>query len=120
MKGASVIGRVVPIPQGNWDVNKKYKKLDIVYDNIGKSYIAKRDVPATISLDNAEYWQILAKGTTGPTGAGLIGPTGPAGNVYYPTFHVDLETGILYAVEYSDGPKFTIDDNSGDLYIDIK
>lgn len=119
MKSASVVGRVVPIPQGNWNVNKNYKKLDIVYDNIGKSYIAKHDVPATTPLDNTEYWQILAEGTTGPAGEGLVGPTGPTGNVYYPSFHVDLDTGMLYVVEYSDGPKFHIDDNSGDLYIEL-
>ena len=118
MKGSSVIGRIVPIPQGNWSVNKNYKKLDIVYNN-SKSYIAKKDVPATIKLTNTEYWQILAQGVTGPTGIGVAGPTGPTGNVYYPSFQVDIENGMLYAIQYSDGPNFGIDEN-GNLYVDIK
>ena len=117
MKGASIIGRIVPIPQGIWNQNKNYKKLDIVYYN-GKSYIAKKDVPATILIINTEYWQILAEGTKGETGIGLQGPTGPTGNVYYPSFDVDLSNGVLYAIQYDDGPKFGINTN-GDLYVDI-
>lgn len=118
MKGASVIGRIIPIPQGTWDSNKTYKKLDIVYYT-GKSYIAKIDVPATTPITNTEYWQILAEGTKGDTGAGEQGPTGPTGNVYYPSFDVDLTDGILYAIQYDEGPKFGISDD-GNLYVDVE
>lgn len=118
MKGSSVIGRVIPMPQGTWDINKQYKKLDIVY-NSGVSYIAKRDVPATILISNTEYWQVLAEGTTGPQGEEITGPTGPTGNVYYPMFNVDLTNGMLYAVHYDDGPTFSIS-TSGDLIIELK
>ena len=117
MKGASVIGRIVPMPQGTWNINKTYKKLDIVYNN-GKSYIARKDVPATIAITNTEYWQVLAQGTTGPTGIGTTGPTGPTGNVLYPSFDVDFDTGILYAIQNEDGPVFEIDE-TGNLYIGI-
>lgn len=117
MKGSSVIGRIVPIPQGTWNKNKQYKKLDIVY-NEGVSYIARKDVPATELINNTEYWQVLAEGTAGVGETGPAGPTGPTGNVYYPTFDVNLTDGILYAVQYDDGPKFGISTN-GDLYVDI-
>lgn len=117
MKGSSVIGRVIPLPKGDWNINKFYKKLDIVYTD-GKSYIAKQDVPPTTSITTSEYWQILAEGTLGLTGnTGPTGDTGPTGGVYYPSFDVDLDTGILYVVQYDNGPQFEID--NGDLYITL-
>lgn len=73
MKGRAVIGRVVPIPQGEWLNSKSYKKLDIVYSE-GTGYIARKDVPTATPLNNTEYWQIIAEGIIGPTG-----PTGPQG-----------------------------------------
>lgn len=143
MKGSAIIGRVVPIPQGNWNNSKSYKKLDIVYNN-GKSYIARKEVPANILLDNIEYWQIISEGTLGPTGpqgalgptgpqgiqgiqgpignigpTGATGATGPTGTAYFPVFDVDFTDGILYVYRYEEGPHFEIDSN-GDLYVELR
>ena len=121
-KGASVIGRVVPIPQGNWNINKSYTKLDIVYNN-GKSYIARKNVPATTSLLNTEFWQIIAEGTLGKQGpTGPQGETGEQGNCFFPVFDVDFTNGEL-TVTYYDGmdtknsPTFSIE-KDGNLYIE--
>ena len=125
-RGTSVIGKVVPIPQGNWDSTKSYTKLDIVYNN-GKSYIARKNVPATTPLpegtNNTEFWQIIAEGTVGQTGPqGEPGVQGEQGNCFFPIFDVDFTNGEL-TVTYYDGmetknsPTFSIDDN-GDLNVE--
>lgn len=119
MRGSAIIGRVVPIPQGDWDSSKSYKKLDIVY-NEGKSYIARKEVPVSASLNNTEYWQIISQGTVGPTGPqGLTGATGPTGTAYFPVFDVDFTDGVLYVYRYEEGPHFEIDSN-GDLYMELR
>ena len=113
--GASVIGRVVPIPQGDWNSTKSYTKLDIVYNN-GVSYIAKKNIPAGTPIpplleeDNKppkptsnEYWQVLAEGTSGEKGEqGIPGERGPRGKVYFPIFDVDFTNGSLYVTYYDD------------------
>lgn len=51
------LGKVIPTVEGDWDINKKYELLSIVYDtNSNKSYISKKDVPIGISILNKEYW----------------------------------------------------------------
>ena len=128
MIGTSIIGKVVPTPQGNWDGNKRYTKLDIVYYN-NKSYIARKDVPAGASLPSGsailtEYWQLLATGTAGSIGpTGQQGPTGPTGDVYYPIFNVDFDSGNLQVIYYdkedtANHPTFAIND-AGNLTIDL-
>lgn len=126
-KGTSVIGKVVPIPQGDWDINKRYSKLDIVYNN-GKSYIARKEVPAAISLPegnntNNEYWQLLAVGTSGEQGIqGIQGEKGDKGDFYYPIFDIDFTTGELFVIYYDNTDSInhpTLDiDNNGDLNIE--
>ena len=57
------------VPRGEWSANVAYGKLNIV-TNDGSSYLARIDVPAGTSLDNAVYWQLIAeKGDSGATGA---------------------------------------------------
>lgn len=55
------LGRVSPIPRGEFDINTQYEILDIVTYNNNSSYIAKK---STINneLSNTEYWQLLASG----------------------------------------------------------
>lgn len=133
-KGASVIGRVVPIPQGDWDSNKRYNKLDIVYKD-GISYIAKKEVPAAAPIPpliliegekeptSNEYWQVLAKGTPGGLGdKGEKGDKGDKGDFYYPIFDVDFTTGELFLIYYDNiesknHPTLNVDDN-GNLNVE--
>lgn len=113
------IGRVVPIPKGDWSVTTEYNKLDIVYNDT-KSYIARQDVPVGISLTTSEYWQVISQGTPGLQGpTGPQGIQGPTGNCYLPVFSVDFTDGVLYAYEYQEGPHFEID-AKGDLYIELR
>lgn len=121
---STIIGRIVPTPRGTWTNSIVYKKLDIVYYQ-GVSYIAKKEVPANTLVTNTEYWQVITSGTKGDTGSrgatGPTGPTGPTGNIYYASFEIDLSDGILYCntdVGYN-GPKFEINNSSGDLEMEL-
>ena len=125
-KGASVIGKVVPIPNGDWSESKRYSKLDIVYYD-KKSYIAKKEVPAAIPLpensNSNEYWQLLAEGTPGGPGEqGIQGEKGEKGDFYYPIFDVDFTTGELFLIYYDNiesknHPTLSVDDN-GNLNVE--
>lgn len=114
-KGTSVIGRIVPIPQGDWNSNRSYNKLDIVYKD-GVSYIAKKNIPPATPIPplfenenhefeptSNEYWQVLAKGTAGIQGEpGEKGEQGKRGQVYFPLFDIDFTNGSLYVTYYDD------------------
>lgn len=57
------LGTVRPTPEGEYNSNKDYKKLAIVYSlSDNKSYIAKRDVPKGVNINNKTYWQIFGNG----------------------------------------------------------
>lgn len=53
------LGRVSIVPKGEWSSNSTYTRLDLVTYN-GSSYIAKKDVPVNINLNNNEYWMTIA------------------------------------------------------------
>lgn len=57
------LGRVSPIPKGQWDSSTTYEKLDVV-TNGGSSYIANQNVPIGTSLSTTEYWTKLVGGLT--------------------------------------------------------
>lgn len=54
------LGRVSIVPKGEWSSNSTYTRLDLVTYN-GSSYIAKKDVPINIQLNNDEYWMVTAQ-----------------------------------------------------------
>lgn len=59
------------------------------------------------------------EGSVGPIGE--TGPIGPTGNLYYATFDIDVEDGILYMyndISY-DGPEFEINEATGELEVII-
>lgn len=57
------LGKVRPTTEGDHDINKEYDILSIV--TVGSSsYISRKFVPIGTSIDNKEYWQLLAKGGT--------------------------------------------------------
>lgn len=45
--------------RGEWDINKQYPAWSVVIDN-DLGYIAIKNVPAGISIDNADYWEAVA------------------------------------------------------------
>ena len=57
------LGRVSPIPKGQWNSSTTYEKLDVV-TNGGSSYIANQNVPIGTSLSTTEYWTKLVGGLT--------------------------------------------------------
>lgn len=48
---------------GAWDINKSYPIYSIVSNN-DRGYISLKPVPAGISIDNIEYWEIIADYTS--------------------------------------------------------
>lgn len=54
------LGRVRPVPRGDWSADADYNILDIVTLQ-GASYIATRNVPAGTALEDGAYWQALAE-----------------------------------------------------------
>ena len=61
-KKFEILGKVSITAEGNWDKNKEYKKLSMVYDDLNrKSYISKKDVPIGTSLENINYWQLVSE-----------------------------------------------------------
>lgn len=58
-----IIGKIVLTPKGDY-VNQAYEVLDIVNKN-SKTYIAIKDVPKDVDVENTEYWIPIA---TGPSG----------------------------------------------------
>ena len=67
-----ILGRVSIVPKEEWSSNSTYTRLDLVTYN-GSSYIAKKDVPVNINLNNNEYWMIVAsKGDTGDMPEDLV------------------------------------------------
>lgn len=51
--------RYLPIIVGDWDINKEYEPLMVVYYN-GASYTSKTYIPAGIDISNTEYWALSA------------------------------------------------------------
>lgn len=52
------LGKVCLTPAGDWTRANFYERIDVVTHPItGRSYIAKKDVPKGISIENQEYWQ---------------------------------------------------------------
>ena len=77
------LGRIMPVPEGEYSATKAYKELAVVTKN-GNSYIAKQDSTGKDPETSSAYWQLIAaKGDIGPQGErgqnGVQGPEGPQG-----------------------------------------
>lgn len=55
------LGKVSITPKGDYNTNEKYEILDTINYN-GKTFIAKKNVPIGISIDDEEYWMEIASG----------------------------------------------------------
>ena len=75
------IGKVSPVPRGEYNNTNQYEKLDIVSKD-GGSWIAKKPVRGVEPGTDPESWMQLAKkGNTGEQGPkGETGATGPKGD----------------------------------------
>lgn len=52
------LGKVCLTPAGDWNRQKTYERIDVVTHPITlKTYIAKKDVPQGINIENRDYWQ---------------------------------------------------------------
>ena len=75
----NLVGRIRPVYRGVWNAKTAYTVLETVTaaDNHA-AYIAIRDVPAGIPLNNEEYWGVLVdiNGLEG-TGGGVVEETDP-------------------------------------------
>lgn len=57
------LGKVCLTPAGDWTRANAYERIDVVTHPItGRSYIAKKDVPKGVSIENQEYWQPIGSG----------------------------------------------------------
>ncbi|MBC8570610.1 hypothetical protein [Zongyangia hominis] len=82
------LGKVSITPQGAFDPQRSYERLDMVFDEAtGLSYLARKD-GAGAPLSDTAVWMRLGTGATGPKGdkgdpgeAGPAGPKGDAGDV---------------------------------------
>ena len=74
-----VLGRIIPIPKGEYSAISSYEELDIVSYN-GNAYICKKKNTG-INPTTTEYWQLLSmKGDNGlPGEKGEPGEQGPQG-----------------------------------------
>lgn len=62
------LGRIRPVPKGQYSSTTKYEVLDIVTDS-GNSQIARKNDFSGIDLSNTEYWlQLSTKGDKGDKG----------------------------------------------------
>ena len=75
------IGKVAPVPKGEYSETTQYNKLDIVSMD-GGSWISKKPVRGVKPGTDPDSWmQIAQKGDTGPKGdTGDTGPQGPKGD----------------------------------------
>ena len=75
------IGKVAPVPKGEYSETTQYNKLDIVSMN-GGSWISKKPVRGVKPGTDPESWtQLAQKGDTGLKGdTGDTGPQGPKGD----------------------------------------
>lgn len=52
------LGRIRPLYKGEWSASETYMALDIVRDG-SVSYIAIKDVPINVELNDKLYWSVL-------------------------------------------------------------
>lgn len=72
----TALGRVRPVPRGDFSLSAVYESLDIVFSG-GASFIAKHNAPFTgIPLSNLDYWQLLVSSFSGSSAVNDLYPIG--------------------------------------------
>ena len=103
MADYNLVGRIRPVYKGVWSAGAAYTVLETVTaaDNHA-AYIAIKDVPAGISLNNEDYWGVLVD-VSGLEGAGGgSGTPGEDGGYYSPT--VTADGTLIWTASKSDMP----------------
>ena len=54
-----VLGKVSLSADGEWDINRDYKRLCVVTINDTVSYMSRKFVPRQTEITNKEYWQLI-------------------------------------------------------------
>lgn len=54
-----LLGKVSITTDGQWDINRRYDRLCLVYTDY-QSYLSKKRVPAGIEINDERYWQPVA------------------------------------------------------------
>ena len=89
-------GRVGILMAGSWNTSQSYEMLSCVSHN-GKSWGAKKDVPAGIepSEANSAFWQLMSdRGVQG-----IQGPVGPQGNSAFDGIGVEIVNNLTQGGE---------------------
>lgn len=98
------LGRIFPVPAGDYSSSKTYKPLDMVTKN-GSSYICKKDATGKDPETQTEYWQLMAsKGADGQDGEDGADGVGGSGTKTYDKFVVVCIAGQSNAVGYDESP----------------
>lgn len=99
------LGRIFPVPAGEYSSSKNYKPLDVVTKN-GSSYICKKDATGKDPESQTEYWQLMAsKGDKGENGQdGQDGAAGGSSTKTYDKYYVVCIAGQSNAVGYDESP----------------
>ena len=96
------LGRIFPVPEGEYSASKTYKELSIVTYN-GNSYICKKQSSGN-EPTNTTYWQLMAsKGEKGNPGADGSSTTVSATKTY-DKYVVVCVAGQSNAVGYDESP----------------
>lgn len=73
------LGKVSVTPAGTWIRDNEYERLDIVTNSVTNlAYIAKKDVPSGINIDNVEYWQRIGGGSYKSNGLIILADVNPS------------------------------------------
>lgn len=115
------LGRIFPVPAGEYSSSKNYKPLDVVTKN-GSSYICKKDATGKDPESQTEYWQLMAsKGDRGENGQdgqdGQDGVAGGSSTKTYDKYYVVCIAGQSNAVGYDESivdDKFTYKNRDND------
>lgn len=109
------IGKVCPIPKGNWSSDVEYDKLNLVNYN-GVVYIGiKENIPVGTAVTNTEYWMRL----TNPLTIGTVTSSSPGGNAAVTITSNNTQDTLNITLPRGLSGNETIDDTAGENSIDV-
>ena len=114
------LGKIVLLPVGTWTDTKTYNFLDFV-EYQGSNYVAKKEIPLGIQLNNTEYWQLLAE--KGEQGNSINNVQKISTSDIVDTYRINFSNGNYFDYEITNGRSlylnFEVSTTTGDLYVDF-